>query len=478
MHWSRARLLPALLVFAGNPPVQGSCPADFALVGGTLIDGRGGPPLRDATVLVACGRIKAIGVRSAVRLPAGTPTIDASGQYVLPGFIDTNVHLTPYNFAVIDSSAEPLLREAARRGARELLERGITSVLDSYGLLPILLAVRDSSGDGTIGARLSFAGNIIGWGDPWSYSFSGSTGGRPRNGFTERMSRAVTQGTGEGLIGLMPDSLAVLLQHYIAKGVDFVKIGVTTHTSDPAPILFDPDALAAMVRAAHARGKPVQVHAGSPGALLMAVRAGVDLVQHPEVTGTYRMTDGFVRELVARRVVCAMLVADITGARWAAFQEHLAAGGRMWPAEMPLERLRARSDSLRRAGVNLAALPRTSGLTTFENRRANAQLLIRKGCRVSVATDDVIGSEGRHVMGERTLNAIEGLVELGMTPLQAITAATKNGALAAGRLGDFGTLEQGKRADLVVLREDPLADIRNIRTRVLVVRDGVRFAPR
>ena len=68
--------------------------------------------------------------------------------------------------------------------------------------------------------------------------------------------------------------------------------------------------------------------------------------------------------------------------------------------------------------------------------------------------------------------AIEGLVELGMTPSQAIVAGTRNGAIAARGLKDYGTLEAGKFADLVVLTADPLADIGNLRKTAMVIKDG------
>ncbi|MBL8983009.1 MAG: amidohydrolase family protein, partial [Gemmatimonadetes bacterium] len=75
--------------------------------------------------------------------------------------------------------------------------------------------------------------------------------------------------------------------------------------------------------------------------------------------------------------------------------------------------------------------------------------------------------------GLGTLAAIEGLVELGMTPLQAITAGTKNGAIASKALAQYGTLEAGKAADLLVLAADPVADIRNIRKLDVVMKGGV-----
>jgi imidazolonepropionase-like amidohydrolase len=74
--------------------------------------------------------------------------------------------------------------------------------------------------------------------------------------------------------------------------------------------------------------------------------------------------------------------------------------------------------------------------------------------------------------GIGTIMAIEGLVELGMTPSQAIVAGTKNGAIAARGLKDFGTIEAGKLADLVLLSADPLADIHNLRKVAAIYKDG------
>ncbi|MGH9144290.1 MAG: amidohydrolase family protein, partial [Vicinamibacterales bacterium] len=117
----------------------------------------------------------------------------------------------------------------------------------------------------------------------------------------------------------------------------------------------------------------------------------------------------------------------------------------------------------------------------LEMRRANAQALIRAGCRVTPGTDSYWAAapeftrtpkplEQDHGIG--TIMAIEGLVELGMTPSQAIVAATRNGAAAARGLKDFGTIEAGKLADLVLLTADPLAEISNLRKIASVIKDG------
>jgi imidazolonepropionase-like amidohydrolase len=117
----------------------------------------------------------------------------------------------------------------------------------------------------------------------------------------------------------------------------------------------------------------------------------------------------------------------------------------------------------------------------LEARRRNAQKLVRAGCRVTPGTDSYWAAAPEltrtpkpesqdHGIG--TILAIEGLVELGMTPSQAIVAATRNGAIAARGLEEFGTIEAGKSADLVVLTADPLADIHNLQKISAVMKEG------
>jgi imidazolonepropionase-like amidohydrolase len=134
-----------------------------------------------------------------------------------------------------------------------------------------------------------------------------------------------------------------------------------------------------------------------------------------------------------------------------------------------------------RTSAELRAEARARG-EGMEVRRANAEKLIRTGCVTTIGTDNYLGSAPEfrrdpikalnQSFGTGSVLATEGLVELGMTPMEAIVAVTRNGAIASRMLDELGTLEAGKLADILVLAADPLEDIRNIRLLETVIRDG------
>ena len=106
---------------------------------------------------------------------------------------------------------------------------GVTTVRDSYGVLAPLTRVRGSTAQGqAIGARILAAGNIVGWGGPYSVSFSLT----PQTGLTrfqEEMNDAIAQGAGENLFDVTPDELRTAINRYLDKGPDFLKFGGTSH---------------------------------------------------------------------------------------------------------------------------------------------------------------------------------------------------------------------------------------------------------
>jgi cytosine/adenosine deaminase-related metal-dependent hydrolase len=196
--------------------------ATVAISGATLIDGTGGAPTRDAVVLVSGGRITAAGPRVSIKIPEGATVIDAAGKYVLPGLIDTNVHLSLYG-GMADryetlARYHPRQEEIVLEAAQLQLSYGVTTVRDSYGVLRPLVAVRDAIAAGrAVGPRLLAAGNIVGWGGPYSISFS-LTREQALTFFQEQVNDEISQGVGEDLVDLDVNELRTAIRAYLDKG--------------------------------------------------------------------------------------------------------------------------------------------------------------------------------------------------------------------------------------------------------------------
>ncbi len=457
-----------------------------AFVGVAVIDGNGGPALPDATIIVRGKRIAAVGPRTSVQVPKGARVIDGMGKYVTPGFIDTNVHMSPINGEINFARYWDRLDDLVLQGVQLQLKYGVTSVRDSYGTLVPLQHVRDAIARGKeIGPRMYVAGNIVG--------FGGMIRGVPDSQLTlfqEQINDLFTQGTGEELIYMTLGELRNAIDVYLDKGPDFIKYGGTTEGPWASFMQFSEDAQKVIVEETHNRGLVAEVHATTPEALRTAILAGVDLIQHPEAVGQREIPDELVRMIVERRIVCSMLPNKYTGRIRQRFLEQRERA------------LRAEADNatkhqrkVPRTSAEVRRYQRETGIkqpgmiqgVDLDLRWQNGQKLIRAGCIVSVGADNLLfGRPGiapeylreNHPVPEHlepgigTIIAIEGLVELGMTPSQAIVAATKNGAIASKALSQYGTLEVGKFADLLLLDADPLSDIHNIRKLELVVKEG------
>ena len=458
----------------------------IVIVGATLIGGNGGEPVPDAAIVIAGARIAWIGPRAEVDIPADAEVIDASGKFVTPGLIDTNVHLSLYG-GHTNARYETLVRyehrqdEVVLENAQLQLKHGVTTVRDSYGVLPPLIQVRDAIARGElVGSRMLVAGNIVGWGGPFSLTFS-LIPEDELTVFQERMNDMIAQGAGEELMEMPPEELRTAINAYLDKGPDFVKYGGTAHFVQPALIGFSPEQQKVIVDETHKRGLVAETHATSIEGLRLTVEAGIDLIQHPEVLGPREMPDELAKTIAERGIVCSMLVNTITGEAW---QEH---GDRREAAE---KRLAENPEAVTGHQGVQAGRDKTSAELRREQqelevgaemRRRNAIKLIKSGCIVTVGTDNYRRAAPELARGPKaewqdagigTIIAIEGLVELGMTPAEAIVAATKNGAIACRALDELGTLEAGKLADLLVLTENPLADIRNIRKIDIVMKEG------
>jgi imidazolonepropionase-like amidohydrolase len=181
----------------------------IALVGGTVIDGNGGAPVPDQTVIITGDRITQLGPRATTAIPQGAWQLDVHGKYLTPGLIDANVHASHYIGAPDSLDADGLAEqvEFTLRAAKEFLTYGVTTVRDTYGLLRPLLVARDSLRQGSAtGARLLVAGPILG--------LDGA--------FPEIRSKEISQGMGRNLLGLEVDSLRGVVSHYLDRGVDLL----------------------------------------------------------------------------------------------------------------------------------------------------------------------------------------------------------------------------------------------------------------
>jgi imidazolonepropionase-like amidohydrolase len=216
-----------------------------------------------------------------------------------------------------------------------------------------------------------------------------------------------------------------------------------------------------------------ETHSTSPEGLRLSVEAGIDGIQHPELLDGAELSDDLVCQIRDRKLYCSMLVNTITGEAWEKHvKDRVDAEKKQADADKKVSRARTTFEDRARAaelGIGL------------DVRRRNAQKLIKAGAVITIGTDNYWAAASElsrtpkpqnqdHGIG--TIVGIEGLVELGMTPSQAIVAATRNGAIAARRLTEFGTIETGKRADLLLLSADPLADIHNIRKISRLITDG------
>ena len=485
-------LLAGLLFITAVPVGAVQAPEGAtAIVGATVIDGNGGPPLPDATIVIQGERITEIGPRASVAVPAGARVIDGAGKYVTPGIVDTNVHMGPitggpvgeYTFARYWDRLEGL----ALQGVQGQLKYGVTTVRDSYGPPEALMAVRDSIAAGVwVGPRMYVAGNILGWEGP---SVRRAPPRSELTFFQEQLDDLFTLGTAEEFLNMTPEEMRAAMNVYLDRGPDFIKYNGTSHTS-PALISFSPRVQRVIVEETHKRGLVAETHSTSLEGLRLSLLAGIDVVQHPENVGLRVITDELVDLIVERGVICSLLPNKYTGRIWQQrLEQREEARKAQAEAEgVPQRRIPKTSFEIRR-DVEATGLrnPGTVYWSNLEARWANGQKLIRGGCIVSVGADNLLfGRPGvapeflreDHPVPEHlepgigTIVAIEGLVELGMTPSEAIVAATKHGAMACKALDDFGTLEAGKLADILVLGADPLADISNIRALEVVMKGG------
>ncbi len=496
MQHSRTFAICACVLWPAAMPLPGEASTQrMAIVGATVIDGTGAAPLNDATIVVSGQRISAIGPRATVKIPSGARVIDGTGKYVTPGFIDVNVHVFGVGFMrelfplLLYGESDPFKKYGyALEAAQMALKFGVTTIRDTFGPVFPQLALRDAIARGeVIGPRLQVAGFIIG---------SECEDDQPDRLPIDRHWCNYIRGylpVGIQLVSLYPDAVRKVINQYLDLGVDFIKYSAVAHGWGAAPYLtFSPRVQQAIVEEVHKRGKKVDVHSGTPEGHLLAADAGVDLITHAGILSGQTLSDELVQVLRERKVICALFSAWSAGPLYKLRLAEERSRSADPPAAELIAEARKQAWPLRQSGSKLPEPSAGAAQgSNVERLRINDTRMIEGGCTIAVATDAAPTAwpevypfrSGRadHPEfpdpGAGTILAIEGLVELGMTPSEAIVAATKHGAMAAGRLDDFGTLEVGKLADLLILKADPLADISNIRKLDRIVKEGQLIEP-
>ena len=423
------------------------------VTGATVIDGTGRAPIPNATIVIVAGRVLSVGPAAGARIPKKARLIPAQGKFVIPGLMDANVHLvygvsTEY-LARYEGRFEDLIAEAAQVA----LANGLTTVFDSWGPLKPLLTVRDRIAKGEIpGSRLYVAGNIIGLTGPFGRDFNDAER-TVSKAFRTRIDDLWEEGTGPELMWMTPDSMRLAIRKYAARGMDFLKYAVSGHTQMEM-LMFSPDQQRVIVEEGHRAGIVVQTHTTSVESVRQAVEAGVDLMQHCSITGRVPMPDATMELIRSRKVFCA--VQPLTEIRLAAT---VAAAGQ-FPRRVFYDEL-AKVEAANERRMVAARLPMLlatdAGIMSPDEHDA---------------LPDAMKKEENTALGQAHFLWFKAMAQMGMQPMDAIVAATGSIAKAYHLDKDIGTLEPGKRADLLILDADPLADIMNVEKISTVMKDG------
>jgi imidazolonepropionase-like amidohydrolase len=423
----------------------------LAILGGTLIDGTGKPPLQDAAIVVRDGRIAEVGRRAEVPIPQGAEVIDAKGKAILPGLIDGHCHYRDWMGEVY-------------------LAFGVTTCPDiSNNPTEWILAQRDGVQKGTIrGPRIWATGSHIDGPSP-----SGT--GRLRR---QRSSIYVQT----------PEEARKAVRDLVEKGVDGIK-------------LFErltPEAAKAAAAEAHRLGKPVIGHSLD---IFVSADAGYQSVEHSwsvlytSIQDPKKKSELDIARMVGKvdtaevhthmepemfdRIIKAMVEKKVHWSpTWATWFRALSPRA----SEMKKREIALLKDPRLRY-LPLYILRDTEGFfAMYENASSDKRAQLVDGYRkvqdfvrrfVAAGGKMHSGSDPNRVLAGYGVHVeLELLIDAGLNPIQAVQSASLNVAEAWGKDKDYGSVERGKVADLVIVRRDPMRDISATQDVEMVFIDG------
>lgn len=428
------RILAAILtgVLALLTAPLPSAAASLVVRAGRLVDVVQGKVLTDQMVRIEDGRFVSV-TPYAGPPPSGTAYLDWSAYAVLPGLMDMHSHLVGDIESAND--AAPLMSSQARDAllgaahAKATLLAGFTTVRDvgSYRAFTDV-ALRDAINTGLVdGPRMYVAGAYI----TVSHGGGEVTGVAPDVVVPAEMRRGVANNEAE---------VRQRVRELVAGGADVIKViatgAVLTSGTNPSAPEYSEAEIRAAVEEAGLYGEYVAAHAHGAEGITRAVRAGVRSIEH----GSYLDDEGI--ELMRKRGT--WLVADIYDG------DYIEEVGRRdgWPAE-----------TLRK------------NRETTDIQRAAFAKAVRAGVNIAYGTDVGVYPHGQNA------RQFAYMVRYGLTPMQAIQSATINAARLLGKEAEIGSVTPGKRADLVAVPGDPLADIDTLRQVAAVIKDGKLYQP-
>ena len=407
--------------------VSANAPTTFVQVGRILADPATGQVLRDKTLVIEAGRI--VEIRSG--FVGEGHVVDLRDRFVLPGLIDSHVHLSSESSpnsrlnSVTLSNADQAM--VAVRHARRTLNAGFTTVADLGGNNEAVFAVRDAIKRGDVeGPRIIASGGAV--------AIHGGHG--DANGYREDILHVMSR---DSVCSGADDCMrAVRVQ--VRAGADIIKItatgGVLSNTAAGLAQQFSQDELSAIVGAAHRMGRQVTAHAHGADGVNAFLKAGGDSIEH----GTYLDNESISLFKQHGAYLVPTLMAGDFVARVASSPENY-----FTPAQ---------------TAKALEAGPKMLDMA----RRAH-----RGGVKIAFGTDTGVSAHGDNAQ-EFAL-----LVQAGMTPLQAIQSATVGAADHLQISDQAGRLAVGMPADIIAVSGDPLNDVTELERVRFVMRSGKVF---
>ena len=395
--------------------------------GAKLIDGKGGV-IENAAILIDGETIVGVGRQADVAQPDGTTVIEAMGSSIMPGLIDSHVHLvnTGGPLSSMDSrraSDDDMMLQSIKNSLLAI-KSGITTVRDLGGKGFITVAVRDAIAKGVIpGPRIVSCASAV-----------TTTGGHAHQ-------KSIEVDT--------PDEMKRAVRHIIKGGADCIKIfgsgGLGTPGSNPLAPQYHVDEFRVAVEEAHRLGKHVASHVHPTVAIRFAVESGVDTVEHC----SWMTPDGVIvdQDLLDEIINKGVYISLAFPAAW---------------YRVPLNEIK---DNITLTGREAMVQPRYNAIRQMYDSGA-----------LVVASSDAGGTSTR--IDEFALLLEFLAVTLGISPEKVITSATGLAAEAIGIGHETGSLEPGKKADIILVDGDPLVDITALQRVVTVFKGGIVVADR